>query len=426
MKYAIIGAGPCGLAAAKVFLDYGIAFDGFEAGPDVGGLWDINNPDSTVYESAHLISSKYTTAYECYPMPPDFADYPSHRQVWRYFDSFAKQFKLRPHFRFNVRVTQAIPTNVDASEWKLTLSTGEEKLYQGIIIASGVFHTPNMPQLKGNFSGELIHASAYKNADLFQNKRVLVIGAGNSGCDIAVDAIYRAKSVTLSMRRGYHFVPKYLFGKPADTLGGLINLPRPLKQCIDKWLLGWFTGNPQHFGFPKPDHDLYELHPVVNTLVIYHAGHGDLSIKPDIDHIAQHRVFFTDGSSDEYDLILAATGYKLHYPFIEPKYLNWQGNAPQLFLNIFNRKNNNVFVLGMIEATGIGWQGRYEQAELLAAYLKAKIEQPNKAAIFEQAIQNEQPDLTGGYRYRPLERMSFYVHKDTYRKTIKKYLKLLH
>jgi hypothetical protein len=424
MKYAIIGAGPCGLAAAKVFLDYGIAFDGFESGPDVGGLWDINNPSSTVYESAHLISSKYTTGYDCYPMPPHYADYPSHRQVWKYFDSFAEHFKLRPHFRFNTPVMQVTPSNAEASKWIITLANGEQLTYNGVIIASGTFHKPEIPSFKGNFAGQIVHSSEYKNADLFHHKRVLVVGAGNSGCDIAVDAIYRAKSVTLSMRRGYHFVPKYVFGKPADIMGGLIQLPRFLKRRIDKWLLGWFAGNPQRLGFPKPDHDLYELHPVVNTLVLYHAGHGDLSIKPDIDYIEGHHIFFKDKSSDEFDIILAATGYKLHYPFIDRQYLNWEQAAPQLFLNIFNPKHHNLFMLGMIEATGIGWQGRYEQAELVAAYIQTQQQAPDRARAFEQAMQNDHPDLSGGYNYKPLMRMSFYVHKDTYRKTMKKYLAL--
>lgn len=425
MKYAIIGAGPCGLAAAKNCLDYGIAFDGFESGPDVGGLWDINNPDSTVYESAHLISSKYTTAFACYPMPDAMPDYPSHRQVWQYFCDFARHFGLYEHFQFRTRVVSVVPTDATGSQWNVTIDNGKTGLYDGVIIASGTFHTPSMPTFKGNFAGELVHSSAYKNAALFDGKRVLVVGAGNSGCDIAVDAVYRAKSVAISMRRGYHFIPKYLFGKPADTLGGLINLPRPLKQRIDKFILGLFTGEAQRLGFPKPDHALYELHPVVNSLVIYHAGHGDLLVKPAIERVEGYRVFFSDGSSDEYDLILAATGYQLHYPFIDPQYLAWQGSAPQLFLHIFSRQYPNLFMLGMVEATGLGWQGRYEQAELVAAYIKAQTQAPDRAKAFAQAVATQRPSLNGGYRYVPLDRMSFYVHKDTYRKTIRQYLAAL-
>lgn len=421
-KYAIIGAGPCGLAAAKIFLDYDIPFDGYESGPDVGGLWDINNPDSTVYESAHLISSKFTTGYSCFPMPDSMPDYPSHREVWKYFCQFAQHFGLYSHFSFLTRVVRVQPNDEQAQTWQITLQNGETRSYAGVIIASGTFHTPSMPRFEGNFSGEIVHSAAYKSADLFANKRVLVVGAGNSGCDIAVDAVYRAQSVALSMRRGYHFVPKYVFGKPADTLGGLVRLPRPLKQRIDEWILRLFAGDAQRVGFPKPDHKLYELHPVVNSLVIYHAGHGDIAIKPAISRTDGKCVWFSDGSNDEYDIILAATGYQLNYPFIDPKYLCWRGTYPQLFLHIFNPQYRNLFMLGMVEATGLGWQGRYEQAQLVAAYIRAKTQYPDRAQRFDHAISHDQPKLNGGYQYMSLDRMAFYVHKDTYRQTIKAYL----
>ena len=108
-----------------------------------------------------------------------------------------------------------------------------------------------------DFDGELLHTSAYKSPELFKGKRVLVVGAGNSGCDIAVDAVHYARSVDISVRRGYYFVPKYVFGKPADTLGGKFKMPPWLKQKIDSVVLQWFTGDPARFGLPKPDYKMY-------------------------------------------------------------------------------------------------------------------------------------------------------------------------
>ena len=164
---------------------------------------------------------------------------------------------------------------------------------------------------------------------LFEDKRVLVVGAGNSGCDIAVDAVHYAKSVDISVRRGYYFVPKYIFGKPADTLGGKRPLPAWIKQRLDAKVLQWFTGDPVRFGFPKPDYRMYESHPVVNSLVLHHIGHGDIGVRADIARLDGDTVHFKDGSARDYDLILCATGYKLHYPFIDRTWLNWQGMAPQ-------------------------------------------------------------------------------------------------
>jgi len=180
-----------------------------------------------------------------------------------------------------------------------------------------------------------MHSKAYKDPKVLSNKRVLVIGAGNSGCDIVIDAVHHAKSVDISVRRGYHFVPKYIFGKPADTIGGKLKFPAAIKQMVDRGLLNIMIGKPTRFGFPKPDHKLYESHPIVNSLILHHIGHGDIGVQQGIHKLEDTFVCFKDGSKKEYDLLLLATGYKLHYPFINAEHLNLKGATPDLFLNIF-------------------------------------------------------------------------------------------
>lgn len=423
-QIALIGAGPSGLAAARNLQRAGLAFQGFEAHTDVGGLWNIDNPRSTVYESAHLISSKHTTEFTEFPMRPEVADYPSHRDMRQYFFDFAEHFGLRPHYRFGARVLRVEPVGEGAAPlWRITWTEhgGPEQSaeFKGVVIANGTLAEPNMPRFEGTFEGELLHTSAYKSADLFKGKRVLVVGAGNSGCDIAVDAVHYARSVDLSVRRGYYFVPKYVFGKPADTLGGKRPLPPWLKQKIDSVVLKWFTGDPARFGLPKPDYKMYESHPVVNSLVLHHLGHGDIHVKADIARFDGHTVHFKDGSAQDYDLVLCATGYKLHYPFIDHALLNWEGMAPRLYLNILSPRFDNLAVMGMIEASGIGWQGRYEQAELAARFFKAQAEGSPRAEALRRAKAGPHPDLSGGFKYLKLERMAYYVHKDTYRNAVR-------
>ncbi len=423
-QIALIGAGPSGLAAARNLQKAGLPFQGFEAYSDVGGLWNIANPRSTVYESAHLISSKRMTEFSEFPMDDSVADYPSHKELQRYFAAFADKFGLRQHYRFSTRVQSVEPVgNGPAPLWRvswLDAAGGEHSAeFKAVVIANGTLAEPNMPRFEGNFTGELHHTSAYKSAEMFKDKRVLIIGAGNSGCDIAVDAVHYAKSVDISVRRGYYFVPKYVFGKPADTIGGKITLPPWLKQRIDSRILQWFTGDPVRFGFPKPEYRMYESHPVVNSLILHHIGHGDVKVRPDIARFEGQTVHFKDGSSRDYDLVLAATGYQLHYPFISRELLNWQGMAPQLYLNIFAPRFTNLAVIGMVEASGLGWQGRYEQAELVARFLKAQASEPAKAAGFAAKLKGPAPDLSGGYRYLKLERMAYYVNKDVYRRTVR-------
>ncbi|TSD59210.1 NAD(P)/FAD-dependent oxidoreductase [Variovorax sp. KBS0712] len=423
-QIALIGAGPSGLAGARNLQKLGVPFQGFEAHSDVGGLWDIDNPRSTVYHSAHLISSKRTTEFAEFPMADTVADYPSHRELRRYFSDFADRFGLRAHFRFGTRVLRVEPVS-DAPDtcWRVSVEapdgTVETDEYKGVVIANGTLSEPKHPQFEGHFDGELLHTSRYKHAELFKDKRVLIVGAGNSGCDIAVDAVHYAHSVDISVRRGYYFVPKYVFGKPADTLGGKRPLPPWLKQKVDATVLQWFTGDPVRFGFPKPDYKMYESHPVVNSLVLHHVGHGDIGVRADIARLAGRTVHFKDGSARDYDLILTATGYALHYPFIDRELLNWQGMAPRLYLNIFSPRFETLGVLGMIEASGIGWQGRYEQAELLARYFRAQAAGSPKATALRTAVQRPPPDLSGGFKYLQLERMAYYVHKDTYRAAVR-------
>lgn len=423
--FALIGAGPAGLATARNLQKQGIPFVGIEKHSDVGGLWDIDNPHSTVYESAHLISSKRMTEFEELPMADEVADYPSHAELRRYFRTFADHFDLRDAYRFQTEVLKV--ERVDQG-WQVTTRCGEQRqqeTFRGVLLANGTLSEPNLPSFEGTFDGQLLHSADYKSAAIFEGKRVLVVGAGNSGCDIAVDAVHRARKVSLSVRRGYHFVPKYVFGRPADSIGGRLRLPRFVKQRIDRFLLRWFTGDPVRLGFPEPDHALYESHPIVNSLVLYHLGHGDLDVRANIQRFDGSTVHFADGSVADYDLVLLATGYKLHYPFIDRQELNWKGAAPHLYLNCFHPERDDLFIMGMVEAAGLGWQGRYEQAELVARYIAACDDESSAADSIRQLKREPFPDMRGGWPYLSLDRMAYYVHKDTYRNTVRRHIRQL-
>ncbi len=422
-RYAIIGAGPAGLAGARALQEKGIGFTGFERHTDVGGLWDIENPNSTVYDSAHLISSRSRTQFTHFPMPESTPDYPSHQSLREYFRAFARAYDLYPHYRFGAKVTELVP---DEEGWQVTwMAQGalHSEHFTGVLIANGTLSEPNRPRFEGHFDGQMLHAAQYRSPRIFADKRVLVVGAGNSGCDIAVDAVHHARSVAMSVRRGYHFVPKYIAGRPADTVGGAIKLPRRIKQFLDSRLLKLFTGDPVRFGFPKPDHRLYESHPIVNSLVLHHVGHGDIGVYGDVARLAGHQVEFRDGASAEFDLILTATGYTLHYPFVDREHLNWQGAAPRLYLNTFHPVYDNFFVLGMIEAAGIGWQGRMEQAQLVAAFIQAHAAGSASASAFCTTKQEPFDDMRGGFDYLKLDRMAYYVHGDTFRTNVRKHLR---
>ncbi|QJD60405.1 NAD(P)-binding domain-containing protein [Pseudomonas sp. gcc21] len=426
--YAVIGAGPMGLAAARNLQKLGIPFTGFDLHSDVGGLWDIDNPHSTMYETAHLISSKRMTEFKEFPMADDVAPYPHHSELKAYFRDFASHFALRRHYQFNTRVLSVEPAG---AQWKLTTErAGEQqsRLFDGVLIANGTLHKPNMPTLPGDFSGELMHSCDYRTPDVFKGKRVLIVGCGNSGADIAVDAVHHAQSVDISLRRGYYFVPKFIKGRPVDTLGGKIKLPRAIKQRVDGAMIRMVIGKPSDYGLPDPDYRLYESHPVINSLILHHLGHGDIHARRDISRVSGKQVTFADGQSAEYDLILMSTGYLLDYPFIERQHLNWPDgqDAPQLYMNVFHPRHDNLFMMGMIEAAGLGWEGRNQQARLVALYIRQRQQNAEAAKAFD-AIKRERAGVTldGGYDYIKLPRMAYYVNKDEYLKTLAEHISAL-
>lgn len=424
--YAIIGAGPMGLSMARNLQKVGLPFVGFEIHSDVGGLWDIDSPTSTMYESAHLISSKRMTEFAEFPMGDDVATYPHHSELKKYFRDYASRFDLYRHFEFNTEVV-----NVEKEEggWRVTTRRGDEtrsRIFEGVMICNGTLHEPHQPKLPGEFSGTVMHSSDYKSPEVFRGKRVLMVGCGNSGADITVDAVHHAMSVDLSVRRGYYFMPKFLLGKPIDTFGGKLPLPRRIKQIVDTTLIRAVLGKPSDYGLPDPDYRIYESHPVMNSLLLHHAGHGDVRVRNDIEHCEGNTVTFKNGDQANYDVILQATGYALHYPFISKDNLNWQGASPQLYLNAFHPQYDNLFLMGMVEATGLGWEGRNKQAELVALYLYQLERGAVSAQRFHQTKKARAThQLNGGYNYLKLDRMAYYVNKDEYLSAVLKHIREL-
>jgi len=389
MTTLVIGAGPAGLAAVKSLKEADLPVKCVEKNADVGGQWLYGAAPSAVYASTHLISSKRTTAYADFPMSEDWPAYPSHERVSEYFKSFAKHFDLYPLIRFNTEVTKLEQRD---GSWRATLGDGTTEDYESVILANGHLSDPLMPKIPGEFSGKLMHAKEYKTADIFEDKRVLVVGMGNTGCDIVVDAIHRAKQVLWSVRGGNHFVPKFLAGKPADEGNHKPKrfiIPKGLRSRLHEPILRFLVGPPERFGLPKPEHRLYDRTPIVNSLVLQHLGQGDVALRKPIKEFRGDTVVFADGKEDQVDLVLLATGYEITFPFLEDlNELNWQpdAHAPRLYLNIFPSRPNGLYVAGLLEGAGVGWPGRALQTDLIAAYIKAQKESADVTANFRDRI----------------------------------------
>src|SRR5438067_1309392 len=218
-RVCVIGAGPCGLTAVKNLLAaevYNVVC--YDEGDAIGGNWVFSEAKSrtSVYFSTHIISSKRLSEFEDYPMPADYPDFPSHRQLRTYFDSYAAHFGLEPYIRLRTRVERA-QLGSDG-RWSVSLSGGGQEIFDHLIVCSGHHREPYVPEHAGEFTGEVLHSRDFKRGERFRDRRVLVIGGGNSACDIAVDISRVAARTCISFRRGYYIVPKLLFGRPIDLL----------------------------------------------------------------------------------------------------------------------------------------------------------------------------------------------------------------
>lgn len=415
----IIGAGPAGMAAGAALGARDLPFEIVDAGRTFGGIWDLDRDRTPMYETAHFISSRTRSALPGHPMPRDYPDYPRHDKVLEYLQGYAARHGLERHATFGVEVVEAEPVE-GGGGWRVRLSNGEERGYGALCVATGATWHPRVPEYPGTFEGEAWHAFEYRGPGDFRGRRVLIVGGGNSGCDLACDAASVAERAYISLRRGYRFVPKYVFGKPADVFA---HEGPPLPAWLERRLFTFLidrvlVGDVTRYGLQRPDHPLLASHPVMNTRILHHLGHGDLEARPDVARFEGARARFTDGSEAEVDLVVWATGYERAYPFLPASLVDARGGRPDLYLNVFDRGRGDLFFLGLFETDGAAYPLLGLQAELVAEYLDACRHDVERARRFERRRARERPDLRGGRRYVDSPRHAYYVQADAYRRLL--------
>lgn len=416
MNVLIIGAGPSGLATAAELKKAGLDYDHVERHDGVGGLWDIDNPTTPMYESAHFISSKRLSCLPGRPFRDDVADYPPRTEILRYLREFAADEGIAEGIDFGVEVVGMEPAG-EGGYLVAIRGAGEDseprtKRYDHVICASGTLSVPNLPDIPGQFDGEFRHSATYRGIDELRGKRVLVIGAGNSGCDIACDAAQAAESAELSMRRGYWFIPKHIFGRPSDewTVTGP-QLPARIMQAGAQAILRLYFGDLRKLGLPAPDHRIFETHPLLNDQLIHHLRHGDVAVRGDVSLFDGPDVVFADGSRGSYDLVLACTGYRHAVPYAGDLFGGPDGNAMErLYLGFAHRERPGLWAPGLIETNSGAFGAIGQQARIIAAVLADEAGPgTGMAAEFGRRARGHDVDLTGGLKMDRSERHRGYV-----------------
>lgn len=392
-RVCVIGAGPSGIAAAKECLQHGLGENlvVFEKSDQVGGNWVYreHTGHSSVYDTTHIISSKYYSEYEDFPFPAGTPDYPHHTHLKKYFQDYADHFGVTGKIRFHTEVLQA--SRDEQGLWQIQSRgpDGEKtETFDTLMVANGHHWNPRMPEYPGEFSGQFIHSHEFKNNRPFEGQRVLVIGGGNSGADVAVECCRLAKRTAISMRRGHWFLPKFMFGLPGDVVYEKTAwLPNWLRQWALQKSVEIIGGKNERFGLQNPEYKILQGHPTLNSELVYFLGHGEIAPKPAVARLDGSTVHFSDGTQEDFDVIIAATGYKISFPFFDKSFIDWEDAVEvPLWRRMLHQDLPNLYFIGLFQPLGCIWPLADYQAKLACLELQGKWQRP---ADMKQAIADE-------------------------------------
>lgn len=428
-QVCIIGAGSSGITACKALLDEKIAFDCFEKGSGIGGNWRYNNDNglSSAYRSLHINTNRDVMSYSDFPMPQEYAMFPHHSEILAYFESYVDHFGIRSHITFNTSVENV--EKADETGYLVTTSDGKTAHYEHVIVANGHHWKPRYPEpeFPGTFTGETLHVHHYRTPDVLDGKSVLIVGMGNSAVDIACEAakLHTCKQVTISTRSGAYILPNWLGSTPFDKLANPITakLPMAIQRLLLSITLKLAHGNQEDFGVPKPKRPLLAEHPTISQDLLNLCGRGLIKIKPNIKEFSGKTVFFEDGTAQETDIIIYATGYKISFPFFKNDLLNVEEtNDLQLYKRVVHPNLPGLYFLAFIQPLGAIMPLAEIQAKWVSKLIKGDLKLPTKEA---QWADIEKEKLANKKRYLNSPRHTIQVDFFPYKFAIEKELKKL-
>ena len=298
----IVGAGPAGLATAYHLQQKGLPFKILEKDA-AGATWRHH------YDHLHLHSLKEVSALPGLPMPEEYPPFPSGEQVAQYLANYTAHFNF-PIER-GVQVTQAHYRE----GWRLGTTKGR---FEGdiLVVATGIWSKPYRPHFPGEetFTGQILHAKDYKRPEPFKGQRVLVVGVGNSGSEVAVALARQGTSVDISVRSGVRIVSYPRSAKMSRLTSWLL---RQLPHDVANRLLKLVQRDFSDIGLPLPDKPIVDSYPVVGFGLPEEVGAGHIHVKPGLSHFSERTVTFEDGVSEPYDTVILATGYRPSLGFLE-------------------------------------------------------------------------------------------------------------
>ncbi|XP_035207130.1 flavin-containing monooxygenase 5-like isoform X1 [Stegodyphus dumicola] len=413
MRILVIGAGVSGLTAIKACKEENFDVVCYEKTGEFGGLWRYHDSDvdglPSVMKSTISNSSKEMSSFSDFPPSSSFPTYMHHSTVLKYLEMYAEHFGLLGHITYYQEVVELIPAEDygTTGRWVVKirdLHTNEsrEETFDGVMACIGHHAYPYTPSYSNMdlFSGRIMHSHTYKTFTGMEDKSVLVVGAGNSGADIAAEISNVAKKVYLSTRRGSWIFPR-LFekGKPMD-----ICLYRRYKVLMPanyfaKDIEKTLTEKMDHkrFGI-KPYHPVTSQHPTINDEIQAKLLTGMVTVKRDIKEFSETGVIFVDEEeTTPIDVVIFATGYQVKFPFLSDDILRvGKNNKVFLYKNVFppQLKHHTLGVIGLIQPSGSLFPIFEMQTRWFVALMAGKCRLPSTETMLQDVKKTE------GFRVR--------------------------
>jgi cation diffusion facilitator CzcD-associated flavoprotein CzcO len=424
----VVGAGPAGLAAMAELRRADVNCEGIEFHSQVGGIWDQSNPLSSVYDSLTTNTSRYTTHLGP-PMPREWPDYPHHHQAHGYLERFAAEAGILPHIRFLTSFEGAVKS--DRQTWIAALRSvgdhqSETREYRAIIMATGLHNKKNRIYPEGlraqaAASGlDVIHSSDYRHPARYADKRVLVVGLGVSGTDIANEVSRVAARTVLSFRSVPWIVPLNVFGRPGDLAAqsATARLPfRVQRECF-RVIRSMTIGNPRRLGLPAPNDQLWDRFALSDRGIVEALKTNRVVACPSVAAIEDGVAIFGDDRRPEpIDAVVFATGYERKYPLLEDRALGGNSLSESLPFLIFHPTDPSLAYLSEVISPCGCWSIFLEQGRAIAAFFGAEQRGERAATEFNARRLLPSPDVKGGW-YRKAD--GFHVDVGSYLRTLRK------
>ncbi|XGW23743.1 hypothetical protein V3C99_005731 [Haemonchus contortus] len=373
-RVAIVGAGPSGLPSARHAILYGCRPVVFEMTGEVGGLWNYKPQDSeeaSVMKSTVINSSKEMSAYSDFPPKPDVANYMHNRKLLEYFQEYAEHYGLRKYIKFHHKVIN-VRKSVDypvTGTWMVEYLDDNDgwhsEEFHGVLLCCGHHKVPHWPDKwpgQDEFKGRIVHSHDYKEPSAYENKRVVAVGIGNSGADVAVELSRVSEQVYLSTRRGAWILNRlHTGGMPLDTCMAR-RFTHKLMYSVPRAIRAWYVQRTINARFDhaayglRPEHDVLGAHTTQNDELPIRIASGTIVVKPNIERFTEHDVHFVDGTkATNIDHVILSTGYDITFPIMEDKdIIKVRHNVVDLYKYMYplDQTHNTFAVIGLIQPVG--------------------------------------------------------------------------